>query len=158
MAFTVLVIKAMAATCPMLRPLGRMPGINMLRNARYLCLLVFSQPAVLDKTNVTNSRSHDERRTAVFNCVPVRLAGWLPGMVANTANGGHSHGNADQDPDEGISAPGGKEGEISGGQALLGCVAMMIPVGWWLCRDSAPFLAPGRGWPILAAKRRGAIP
>lgn len=69
---------------------------------------------------VMNSRSHDVRRTAIL-CT--RTAGWLAsGMMANTANGGHSHGNADQDPDEGISAPGGKEGEISGGQALLGAL------------------------------------
>lgn len=50
------------------------------------------------------------------------LAGWRRGMKANTANGGHSHGNADQDPDEGTSAPGGKEGEISGVQAPFGAL------------------------------------
>ncbi|KAK1243650.1 hypothetical protein MKX08_001788 [Trichoderma sp. CBMAI-0020] len=59
------------------------------------------------------------------------------------------HGNADQDPGEGISAPGGKEGEISGVQCQL---AMMIPsvVGGfaetlrrsWPLAEAGPFWRP----------------
>lgn len=115
-----------------------LPDIDMLRNARYLCLC-FPFPILLCLRK-TNNWSHDERRTAVL-CT--RTAGWRPGMMANTANGGHSHGNADQDPDEGTSAPGGKEGEIR----RSWCVAMMIP--WLVAFQRLCGAVPGP-WPRLA--------
>lgn len=71
--------------------------------------------------------------------------------MANTANGGHSHGNADQDPDEwtckcaSIRRRAGRRAKLVVSRRPW-CVAMMIP---WLVAFQRLCAVPGP-WPRLA--------